>query len=307
MPARRRKRRQKEKERANKRPLVPFLLIAIVLVVGGLFTTSSKYWDSKSKLTLLVHDPEGDVSLMTFDPVLEEISIIVIPSNTEVEVAQHFGTYQLGNVWKLGQSEGLGGRLLSKTITKNFKFPVYIWSEKQALGFASTNYIEVAKAVISSYSTNLSIGDRLKIATFSVSVPNSRRVELKLSETPYLIETRLVDGQEGFVIGKDIPVSILSIFANPVIAGGGQRVVITNNTGNSQIAERVGEVVEVLGVKVASVRKGDGNIKGCMVGGNDSESVEIISEVFDCTIKNLEQDENFDMEIVLGSEFEETY
>lgn len=307
MPARRRKRRRKEKERAKRNPWLLLLTTVAAIAVGAFFITSSKSWDSKSKLTLLVHDPKGDVNLLTFDPVMEEISVIVIPSNTEVEVAQHFGTYQLGNVWKLGQSEGLQGNLLSKTITKNFKFPVYVWAENEALGFASTNYIEVIKAVVSNYRTNLSLGDRFKIAAFSISVSNSRRVELDLSKTQYLSKTKLVDGQDGYIIEKDIPVSILSIFTNPIISGREHRVVITNETGNAAVAERVGEVVEVLGVQVASVRRGDGDTEGCIVGGNDQSSVEIISKIFDCSIKKRDQDANLDIEIVLGSNFEDTY
>jgi hypothetical protein len=161
--------------------------------------------------------------------------------------------------------------------------------------------------VISIYDTNLSFGDRIRIAAFAVSVPNSRRTELNLAETPYLKSTKLVDGQDGYIIEKEIPLSILSIFANPILIGAEYRVVITNDSGNPFLAESVGKVVETLGVKVSSVRKGEGDSVGCTVRGSDPSAVEIISKIFDCSSDVSDDDNNIDLEIVLGNDFEELY
>ena len=181
------------------------------------------YWTSNTKLTLLVQESRGELNLITFDPEVGEITNIKIPSNTEVEVARRYGVFRLGNVWELGYSEGLRGDLLANTITKNFKLPVYTWADSQAVGFVSTNYFDVGRAVISRYRTNLKIGDRIRIAAFVFRIPNSRRVEINLSDTQYLKKTKLIDGEEGYVIVRNIPVSILSVFAEPMITKNGYR------------------------------------------------------------------------------------
>jgi hypothetical protein len=264
-------------------------------------------WEDKSNLTLLVQSTDEDLHLINFDPVVDEITDITIPSNTEVEVAQRFGVFRLGNVWKLGFSEGLGGDLVAKTVTKNFKFPVYVWADEFALGFASTNYIEIIKAILLRYDTNLKIGDRLRIAAFSIRIPNSRRIKINLSDTQYLKKTKLVDGEEGYIIEKNIPVSILSVFADPAIAKNGYRVHITNNTNNSGIANQVGEIVEVLGAKVASVKKGEIDKNGCLIKGTDLESVKKLAAIFECGIKEQKKDMSLDIEIILGENFEEIF
>ena len=307
MPAQKRKRKRSSASRLKRRTFLYFVVSVFIVFLGVISISLVDFWNNNSKLTLLVQGLEGDLHLITFDPVVDEITDIIIPSNTEVEVAQHFGVFRVSNVWRLGFSEGLRGDLLAKTVTKNFKFPVYIWAENGALGFASTNYVEVANAVFSRYKTNLKIGDKIRIAVFSVGVPNSRRIEINLSDTPYLKKTKLIDGQDGYVIEKNIPVSILSVFADSTITKGEYRVVITNNTSSTSIANQVGEIVEVLGAKVASVRRGESDIDGCVVEGIDRETVTKIAKIFNCRPGEQEQDVNFDIEIVLGGNFEETF
>jgi len=307
MPARSRKRRRRGVNKPKRKPSLYLVAGVIVVLLGVVFVSSTNFWNNNSKLTVLIQESEGDLRLTTFDPVVGEITNIVIPSNTEVEVAQHFGIFRVGSVWKLGFSEGLGGNLLAKTVSKNFKFPVYIWAGNNASGFSSANYLEVIKAVFTRYKTNLKIGDRLKIALFSIGVPNSRRVEINLSDTPYLKKTKLTDGKDGYVIEKNIPVSILSVFADPIITKGEYRVVITNNTSSAGIANQVGEIVEVLGAKVASVKRGENDVDGCVVEGIDRETVAKIAQILGCKEGDQKLDANFDIEIVLGNNFEEIF
>lgn len=307
MPAQRRKHRRKQLGRQFSKTKLLLVLGIIIFLIGAIFISSADFWNNSSKLTILVQKTDGDLNLIVFDPIVDEITSIIIPSNTEVEVAQHFGLFRIGNVWELGFSEGLGGSLLTKTVTKNFKFPVFIWAENNASGLASTNYLELARAVLSRYETNLSFGDRLRVAAFSLAVPHSRRLEIKLSESPYLNKTQLVDGKEGYLIEKNIPASILSHFADHVITRGEYRVAITNNTDKPQTASQVGEIVGVLGAKVASVNKGESEVEGCMVSGIDMKSVEIIANIFGCKGGLSKVDMKFDIEIVLGNNFDEIF
>lgn len=269
----------------------------ILLILFFFFKSQTKFWKSGDKLSLTVGREGGGVSVITFDSKAETITTIEISKDTQVEVSRGLGTLRLKSVWQLGVNEKAEGALMSETVTKNFEFPSYTWADNQA------DFNSPFKTVFSPYKTNLGIGDKIKIAIFSLGVKNTGRVNIDLRETSYLKKMRLKDGEEGFVTRGAIPENLSVIFADPEVSSKNFKVIIRDSTQKAGVAQKVGEIVEVLGPKVASITKENlGNID-CEVSGKDPRFSLKVALVFGCKWLPGKLEGNFDLEIKLGEAF----
>jgi hypothetical protein len=302
-PARRRKSRRRRKTQKK-----PFLRKAVFLLVAFaaffvVFRVTTKHWNSENKLSIAVPRENGSVVVSTFDPATEGIKTVVIPAETEVRVARQLGTWRIKSVWELGQDEGLDGQLLSETITKQFRIPVYVWGDSVGSGFSSSSPTTIIKAALFPYKTNLGIGDRLRLAAFCLGVKNFKREEIDLSETRVLQRTTLVDGTPGYRVVGDIPSSIAAIYSDPYMSSISAKTQIIDATSNNSVAKDVGEIVEVIGLKTASIE--DVEVRGeldCEVSGRDRDLAKTISKLFSCKVVKHEEG-NFDLTILVGEEF----
>ncbi len=306
MPARRKIYRG-NKSRKHPKVFVYLILILLALFIFFYFVISRKYWNGEDRLTLSVQKLDGDVNVVTFDPKTSEIINIVIPGATEVEVANQLGVWKLKSVWRLGEQEDLVGTLLARTITKHFKFPVYLWAHDEASGFYEGNIFALLKATLYPYSTNLTLSDRVSISLFSLGVKNTKRFEIKLEETGYLRKSTLADGEEGWQIVGKAPQDITSLFADPSFSEKAYRVVITDATGKANLAKEVGEVIEVLGGKISSVNRKDVDPGGCEIRGKDKAIALKVVRLFPCKLGNLAPQGNFDLEMIIGEGFAKSY
>lgn len=304
MPARKR-RRYKSKNKAKKKPvLLKFLVTFLILTafVGYIFL-SSDFWDGKNKLPIALATEGGNVTLAVFDPEVREITSVLIPGDTEVELARGLGTLRIRNVRQLGENEGLGGQLLSETLTSHFKFPVAAWADSPAEGFLSKSIFDLAKSVGVPYKTNLKLGDRARLALFSIGIQNTKRAEIDLSETSYLEKTNLKDGQLGYKVSGRLPSSLLVIFSDPEISKKGLTVAILDYTSNPVSARKLGEVIEVLGAKVATVSEKDVDQFDCRVKGVNPEIVKRVATLLSCQTQESKVEGNFDLQIEIGEDF----
>lgn len=317
MPARNRKKTRRLNNKRSKRKTrlvkTSFAIVVIITLLISLFM-SSKYWDGDNKLSIVIRENDGNVLVTTLDPASARITSILIPGNTEVELARQLGRIQLKNVWQLGRNEKLEGKLLAETVTRNFRFPVYTWGETNAKGFSESNLSSILSASIFPYKTNLKIGDRIRMGIFALSVNNKDRIKYDLTDTAYLKKTILTDGEEGHVISGSFPQNLLVVYSDIEMSRLGATVVIRDASENDFIAKNLGEVVEVLGAKIASIDSNsvsntffENSGYDCLVGGKNEKAVEKISYLFSCRINEKIKEESFDLEIIIGKAFAERY
>jgi hypothetical protein len=262
--------------------------------------TRKNVWDGSSKVAVAVNQVEG-ASVMLFDPEYEQVITIKIPEGTEIEAANQLGIWKINAIWKLGKQKGIGGKLLSDSITKYFRFPVSAWADEGALGLASDSMFDLYKGILGIYSSNLTLGDKVSMAWFSFHVANAKRVEVDLVKSGFLVADELSDGEEGYVLAPTLPKRVLSLFADDDIAKGENIVAIKDATGQSTTASDVGNVVEVLGAKVALVDKTDKKEIDCLVRGTNELLKARIANLFTCDIDTTES--SFSTEVILGTEF----
>ena len=308
-PAQRRKKRAKQKAKRNgKNSYKKLLFIFLVpLLVFLLITLQTRFWKSSEKTFLAISKEGGEVAISVFDPELEKITNIIIPKNTEVDVARQLGRWKLGSVRELGENEDLEGKLLAETIVKHFKLPVAAWADSPALGFAEGDILGIVKASLLPYKTNLGIGDKLKLGLFSIRIKNLKRENIDFSEGNILKKVTLIGGEEGYVLAGRLPNYIVALFSNPDISSEGATVIILDATGKANVAEEVGEVIEVMGVKIANIKKEEVADFDCEVKGKDKELLEEITQVFSCKKLKVMPEGNFDLEIKIGKDFTRRY
>lgn len=304
-PAQRRKKRAKQKARRNGRNSYKKLLFILLvpLFTFLLITFHTKFWKSSGKTFLAISKENGEVVVSVFDPELEKITNLIIPKNTEVDVARQLGRWKLGSVRELGENEDLEGKLLAETIVKHFKLPVAAWADAPALGFAEGGVLGVVKASLFPYKTNLGIGDKIKLGIFSIRIKNLKRENINFSEGNILKKVTLIGGEEGYVLSGRLPNYIVALFSNLSISSEGSIVVILDATGKANAAEEVGEVIEVMGVKLANIKKEEAADFDCEVKGKEKELLEEIAQVFSCKKLKTAPEGNFDVEIKIGKDF----
>jgi hypothetical protein len=307
MPARKNKSRSYSRVKKRNRTVLPyFILIAILSLVFIIFFKSSLFWDGKSKLSMVVKRDDGFVQVTTFDPETSEIFNIMIPGDTEVELARKLGKTRIKNAWQIGINAKHEGLVLAETVTRNFRFPVYIWADKEGVGFSDTNLTSILSATFKPYKTNLKIGDRLRLALFAISVKNVERENIDLTDTAYLKETTLIDGGVGYKITGNFPQNLLVVFVDSNLTKD-STAVIMDESGDSQIASFVTEVLEVEGAKVVQILKYDVRDYDCEVGGLNKKLIEKVAKVFSCK-KNYDNiDGNSDLYLKLGKGFADRF
>lgn len=286
MPARRKRARVKvARPPITKAKLVLYALTA--LLIAGVFILVAGLTSGKKAFTVAVSS-SPDIHIWSVDLGSGSITKIIVPAETEVELAMERGTLRAHSVWKLVESESLPGQLLADTVMRTFHTPIDFWADESSF-----------KNILSK---KTDIPFFLKLRTILLSKRKSPQ-EIKLDETSVLTRRKLTDGQEGYAVTGSLPVSLLSKFADSNISETQIAARIINETGEEsyRLTDVVG-VLEVLGAKVAPIAQGAQDEIDCVVTSNQDEVLERVGMVFNCEQVKAAP-EAFDVELVLGTKF----
>lgn len=291
----------------KKKKIWPKIIIALILVAFFAFIGfHTRFWSRQEKLTLVINRGKEGVVVAIFNPKLAEITTIFLPANVQVLVAGELGSWRLGSVWQLGFNEKIGGSLLARTITKNFAFPTVAWADRPAFGFVNGRMADFFKAVFGAYKTNLTIGDRIRIALFCLRTTKTGREEIHLNETNLLKKTRFIDGEEGYLVAGQIPEAIAAIFSSNQASGQSLKARIIDSSQKALLAEKLGRVIEVAGIKVIAISQENGKDLGCRIWGKNRILIERFAQIFGCK-KEKNSSANFDLEIEIGKNFSQQF
>ncbi|MBI2065906.1 hypothetical protein HYT60_00125 [Candidatus Woesebacteria bacterium] len=284
------------------------VLFLAVLILGLTLAFKSLFWDGKAKVVSATATKEGEIVVSVFDPLGESITNIVVPGATQLTVSRQLGIFRAKSIWQLGENEGIGGKLLAETIVKNFNFPVNSWGEENLRALTDGEFPGILKSVLVPGKTNLKVGDRIKMAIFSLGVASPKRVYVDLKEGNYLRKARLVDGDEGYVISGASLEKLLPLFSENGISQKNLRAAILDSTGGAgAIVNEVGTTLEVMGLKVAAVSRKASLDTDCTFRTKDEELVKKVSSVFSCIREKRGTEGNFDLEITVGAAFAKRY
>lgn len=300
--------KQRDKKPVSKGKLsaiIKILLLPLLFLFFYLFISfTSEAWNGRDRVSVTYPRSGGDVEVTVFDPSLSEITTMVIPGDTEVSVAGNYGTLRLKNVWQLGINEKKYGSILAKSVTKNFLFPVYLWGDTDTENLTSGSVPGAAKFVFFPAKTNMSFGDRFRIAIFSLRVKNIDRSVIDMAKNQFVKKSVLSDGEKGYVAGEASGRLTVYFSDNDFIDEKGQalRIYIVDRSGATSHSQKMGEILEVLGGKVISVDRSQSvDDRVCEVKGKGQGSLEKVKNIFDCKISQEPTD--YDLEITIGKNF----
>jgi len=293
---------KKTKSKRNHTSFAKFLIPLVILLLGFLFfRLNSHYWNGNDKLSVTSLLESGDVGVTVLDPVLSEVTTLIIPGETEVDVARNYGTFRIKNVMQVGINEKIGGALLSETVSQNFLFPVTLWTGSDT-GLADGNPKKLFRFIVCTGKTNIPIGDRIRISIFSLKMQDINRSVINLGKSQYLDKKILSDGGMGYVISGPISSRLTVYFSDSKLSQENIKVNITDATGVSGVSEKVGEIIEVIGGKIVSInRKTSSEDMDCTVTGKSTRAVSIISKLFLCKV--VKDESSFDLDIKIGQKF----
>lgn len=296
--ARRQKRIHNKEVRRKKLPFLKILIPVLVFVLLFLFfKLTTNYWDGKSKVSFVFQTSKGDIGVTILDPLLAEKTILIIPGDTQVDVARGYGTLRIKNVWQLGVNEKLGGGLLSQTITDSFLFPTTLWSEK--------NLDNIWQFIFTNNKTNIKFGDRLQIALFALKVKSIDKTEIDLGKNQFLKKETLIDGAPGYIQNGPVSGRLTVYFSDNNFSDKNLKFGIVDSTGKPGVANGVGSILEILGGKVVSLERQQLKDSDCEVLGQNKDAVKKVATLFSCKI--ISGQSGLDLEMRIGSSFAKRY
>jgi hypothetical protein len=307
-PAQRRKRlaQYRQEKHRVKKPLtfLKFVIpVAIALFLFFFLFLNTKLYSRNRKLTLVSQKKNGDIVISVFSPKEKEITAYSLPGTTQLTVSRQLGTWKAKSIIQLGINENVGGKLLAETIIRNFYFPIIAWQEGGGEGFVSGKFGQIVRDIFFGGKTNLSLSDRINLGLMSLGVPDQGRTEVDFTDTGILRKTRLVDGEDGYILTGEPSTQISSAFAENENNTNVIKVAIEDATGIRNIAEKIGKTIENLGTKVVSIRDEEVGDFDCTVSGKNKEMVERIALIFSCQKDKADQGETFDIILRLGDKF----
>ena len=297
------RRKRKSKKKTNQRSKYLKIFIFLVLIFILVFFLKPNKFVGEDKFSIGIRGLDENIYLVLIDSKNEKITKIVVPNNTQVEVAGGYGRWKVGSVWELGYNEKLEGQLLADTLFKNFGIPVHSWGDYRLLEIFEKNFIDIVKGIFVPLKTNLSFGDRAKLAIFSMGVSNHNRDNILLKNTSFLKVKKLESGEDGYEVTNNVPIFIYILGSEDLLVKNGAAVLVVNRTGTSAIVDEVGKLFGILGGKVSLVKTREPEDIDCRVRGKNQKMVLRITDIFGCDRGEGEFGGNFDIEMILGTAF----
>jgi hypothetical protein len=279
----------KRKNKIKKRSYLKIFIILLLVLAVGVFIRllNNSLFGNEKKIAVSVGRSDGDAEVIIFNLKDPEITRLLIPGNTEIDSSYNLGKWRVKSLIKLGNQEGIGGgKLLMRSIVKSMKFPLLAWVEGDNFsGIADGNIRGIIK-IFYPFKTNLKFRDKLTIAAFTLKVANSKRMSIDLSDTNYLKEVTLGDGEMGYQITRDFPKQLYSQFTYESLLQANPKIVINDYTKSHYVSEEISKIIEIMGSKVTYVYKKEPNGKdGCSVIGKSKDLIPVIAKLFSCSLE----------------------
>ncbi len=324
----------------RKKKKLRFWQLSVLTIIGLIFTLVIVFsftaifagiWDGKSRFTFVVNsDP---LLLFSVEPNTSAAVLLIIPSNTILDVPYSYNTYPASSVFALGNldlQKG-GGKLLSKSIENTFGVMVdgfVAWKEdpKPAAPVTSEELFKLKKNYFSisgfpaiflkilnldnKLVKNISFIDLMRLWTAVRSIRNDRITIQDLAKNSVLSSEKLPDGSLAGILNKEMfDQSIALNFQDRQVRMRKLTIEVVNATDKEKIAGQFSRVMQNLGANVvvkSTAPSGENFNCRVYVDAKLSSSDIIIKKLqkyFKCSALKKDDKGIADIKVVLGKEF----
>lgn len=231
------------------------------------------------------------VSLLSYNPQNQKVTIIDIPNITYLEVAYGFGKWQLSSIYDLGESQSTGGgKLLKDTLENLFGLPIdgflktsgkysqkdseFIVSEIRKNPFSIISILPYLKTDLTPFELI-----RLKMGLSSVRFDKIKQINLEGSDS--LQKERLADGTFVYIPDTVRLDSILSDMKDSSLQSENKTIAIFNSTNHPGLAQKAARLITNIGGNVIITQNGQNKLKTSLAGGEKSKTLERIKQIFE--------------------------
>lgn len=319
MPARRKKDWKEIQSKGRIAKKTKWGLIALSLILGllifaqGVKFTKSLFspWQSKNQRNYLwsgdfninILIKAKQISLLSFSPHNQKITIIDIPDTTYLEVSRGFGKWMISSIYDLGQSqkESGGGQLLKDTVVNLFGLPIdgfLNFSPKYSQSQTTEIVSEIRKnpltliTMLPDLKTDLTPFELIRLKWGMSKVRFDKIKQINLEKASLLQKEKLADGTE--VLTADLVKldSILSDLIDPTIQSEHKTIAIFNSTEHGGLAQKAARLITNLGGDVIITSNGQKRFAKTQITGEKSRTLQRLRQIFetDDTIELTQQD-----------------
>lgn len=276
--------------------LVLLLLSQVVKFTQMLFspwgTTPVKrtiLWNGDVNINIILRAKE--VSLLSFNPQNQKVTIIDIPKSTYLEVAHGFGKWILSSIYDLGESQNSGGgKLLKDTMGNFFALPIdgfLQFSGKYSQKETNEIVAELKKnpfsiiSILPFLKTDLTPFEliRLKMGLAGVRFDKIRQIDLE--SQGLLQKEKLADGTDVLTLDIVKLDSIFPVMADSILQGEHQTIAIFNSTDHPGLAQKAAKLITNIGGDVIITSNGRNKLKTTQIAGEKSKTKERLKQIFE--------------------------
>lgn len=279
-------------KKRNRLALIVLGLVVLFLILSwavqftqSLFTSSvarNYHWDGEFNINLLIHTDH--VSVLSYNPKEEKVTIINIPDETFVVVPGGFGKWQLRSVYGLG-----GDKLLKVTVTDFLAIPIdgfLDFSAQKTLTSVSDIVNTIRQSpisglgLLSSLKTDLTPWEILRLKMGITGVRFDKIKELDLVKLDILDRENLADGSLILTVDPVKLDSILTALVDPVISAENKTIAVFNATDQPQFAGKWARLITNLGGNVIITSNAEKRLDKTLISGEKSQTLKRLMQIF---------------------------
>lgn len=267
-------------------------------------------WDRQFNINLVVKNES--VSVLLFNPIKKEATIIKIPDNTFLDVPQGLGWWQLRSIYDLG-----GDKLLKNSLSSFLGIPID--------GFIKlTGYLEQKRTedliseirqnplntirLLSSIQTDLTLWELLNLNLSLAQIRFDKVKTLDLVKLRVLDEQKLADGTWVFTADPARLDSILSDAVDNKLREEHLSIAVFNATDHPQLAQKVKRLISNLGGNVIQISNAPKKSDKSYLFGEKSQTLKRLTQIFDLgdkiNLKDLDEiSSRAQINLILGEDF----
>lgn len=271
--------------------LVTGLLIVswVTRLTQNLFSTRRSYaWNGEFNINLLLRSK--NISLFSYNPKGEKLSIVNIPDEVFLNVPHGFGFWQLQAIYKLGQSQKLeGDQLLVDTLTSFLAIPIdgfldFSTNQNQKTPIEIVNALRANPfsgfSLFSGLQTDLTMWELLKLSFGASSVRFDKVEELDLGSLGILDKENLPDGTPVLTADPIKLDGVLTGLTDPVIIEERKSIAVLNATDHPQLANKAARLIANLGGNVIITANARQPLEKTQVIGENSLTLKRLRQIF---------------------------
>lgn len=289
---------QSKKQRAQKTKwaliILALLLILVIFGKAVKFTQSlfnpwqainskrSYLWQGDFNINLLV--VAKNMSIISFSPQNQTITIVDIPANVYLEVPKGFGSWEVRAVLGLG-----GEQLLKQTLVNFLGLPIdgFLRFTNKSSELEAMSILEQFKKdpfvpinLLANLKTDLSPVELIRLKLGLSSVRFDKIKQISLEKMVVFQKESLADGTQ--VLSPDAVKldSALAQLSDPIIQGEHKTIAVFNSTSHVGLAQKGSRLITNIGGNVIITSNGQNEFKTSKVIGEKSKTRQRLKQIF---------------------------